>query len=291
MAEQIRLIQQIELDLLKEFTRICRKYQLKYFAIGGTCIGAVRHEGFIPWDDDIDIVMPFRDYKRFQSIAKKELPNGISLFTPQKRRHWYGNFIKIHNENTTFVESSHAKFADAFSGVYMDIMPAYGMPKGKVLQYLVSMICDWLIFLNRVQRQPYCDLDSVFQKAVWHFNIPVRKTQSFNYYLEVLEKIFKRYPFDNSDKIIFGFRKRPSRFHKNYTYQNVFNYEDFKEITELPFEDSSIAVPCGYKNYLTADFGDYMKLPPKEQRRPRHETVLIDLNKSYKEYMKEGISK
>lgn len=291
MSGQIKEIQQIELDLFKEFGRICRKYHLKYFAIGGTCIGAVRHKGFIPWDDDIDVAMPYQDYKKFQRIAQKELSDNYSIYTPEHHKHWHGNFIKLQNEYTTFVETSQAEYAADYTGIYMDIMPIYGMPRGRLSQHMLSMLCDCLLFLNARHRYPLIVQKSRLQKLGWVFDVPIRKMKPFNYYIEIIEKIFGKYSFDYSDKIIFGWRKRPSRFHKNYTYQNVFNYEDFKEITEFPFEDTSIAVPCGYDNYLTMDFGNYMKLPPKEKRYPQHETVLIDLNKSYKHYIKEGIQK
>lgn len=291
MTVQIRNIQLVELNLFKEFKRICDKYHLTYFAIGGTCIGAVRHNGFIPWDDDMDIAMPYRDYKKFQRIAKRELMSGYSIFTPEEHEHWFGNFSKIQNDHTTFIESSQIDYTDDYTGIYVDIMPIYGMPKGRIAQHVASVLCDGLCFLNARHRYPFCRQKSNLQKLVWLLDVPLRKMLSFNCYIEILEKIFRRYPFDNSDKIIFGWRKRPGRFHKNYTYQNVFDYKDFKNMKELPFEDISMAVPCGYVNYLTMDFGDYMKLPPDKARYPRHETVMIDLNKSYKEYTKEDILK
>lgn len=290
-VDDIRNIQQVELVLLKEFQRICSKHGLQYFAIGGTCIGAVRHKGFIPWDDDIDVAMPFRDYKKFQLIARDELSVGLSVYTPQKHRHWCGNFIKLQNDNTAFIETLQATYKADYTGISMDIMPIYGMPKGKVRQCVASLVCSTLIYFNKRQRQRLQEQISKMSKLIWFLNIPVRILKPYNFYLEIVENIFGRFAFNHSDKIIFGWRKRPSRFHKNYTYQNVFDYKDFKEMIELPFEDTTIAVPCGYHNYLTMDFGDYMKLPPKAKRYPRHETVLIDLNKSYKEYVKEGIPK
>lgn len=291
MSGQIKEIQQVELRILKEFKRICNKYHLRYFAIGGTCIGAVRHNGFIPWDDDIDIAMPFEDYRKFQAIASKELLSNYSLFKPENHAYWNDNFMKLQNDDTTFIEASKAKHKDCYTGVNIDIMPIYGMPNGKRKQCFTSVICDILLFLNKRQRSPLCEQDSKLQKIIWFLNFPIRKYKTYNYYTCLLKKMFEKYSFSYSDKIIFGWRKRPSRFHKNYTYQNVFNYEDFKEMTELRFEDTSIAVPCGYDRYLTMDFGNYMKLPPKEKRYPQHETVLIDLNKSYKYYIKEGVPK
>lgn len=289
MVNQIKEIQQIELGLFKEFKRICDNYNLNYFAIGGTCIGAIRHKGFIPWDDDIDVAMPYQDYRKFQLIAQKELKKGISLYLPQMHKQWGLNFMKLQNDGTTFIESFQEGNPNDYTGVWMDIMPIYGMPKGRFSQWYMSLLCNVLRFLNAKHRTPLCKQNTVISKIGWVLDIPIRKIKSFNYYIELIEKIFGRYSFNQSDKVIFGWRKRPSRFDKNDIYQNIFFYDDFKEMLEVPFEDTSIAVPCGYDRYLTMDFGNYMELPPEEKRVPIHEAIVIDLNKSYKEYRKEGI--
>ena len=97
-------LQEIELDIFKRFKRLCQDYNLRYFAIGGTCIGAIRHNGFIPWDDDIDVAMPLEDYIKLKEIAMRELEYPYSLYTTEKNRHWYAGSMKMQNENTTFIE-------------------------------------------------------------------------------------------------------------------------------------------------------------------------------------------
>ena len=291
MSDQTRKIQQIELDLFKEFKRICDKHHLRYFAIGGTCIGAVRHKGFIPWDDDIDVAMPYQDYKKFQKVSQDELQDNYSIYVPECHRHWHYNFMKLQNDCTTFIESFQDGYVDDYTGIYMDIMPIYGMPRGKLAQYFASVICDLLIYLNAGHRQPFCELKTKKLKIVQFFNAPIRKLKPYNYYIEIIEKIFGKYSLDCSDKILFGWRYKPSIFRKKYTYKSVFYFDDFKEMLQCPFEDVSIAIPCGYDRYLTMDFGNYMELPPKDKRVTRHKTKVIDLNKSYKDYAKEGIPK
>ena len=95
-----------ELEILREFQRVCQKYNLKYYAIGGTCLGAVRHKGFIPWDDDIDVAMPVEDYHEFFEVAPKELNSQYEVIGPYTMRHTYGLYNKIHDKETTFVETS-----------------------------------------------------------------------------------------------------------------------------------------------------------------------------------------
>ncbi|MCM1122146.1 MAG: LicD family protein [Eubacterium sp.] len=291
MSDLVKEIQQIELNLLKEFKGICDKYQLRYFAIGGTCIGAVRHKGFIPWDDDIDVAMPYQDYKTFQQVARSELREDYSLFVPKEHRHWSHNFIKMQDDRTTFIASYQEGYVNEYTGIYMDIMPVYGMPRGKLAQYLSSVICDLLVFLNGRQRETLAEQTSKKRKIAWILNTPIRKLKSYNYYIEVIEKMFGKYSLDCSDKILFGWRVKPSIFRKKYTYQSVFYYDDFAEMLECPFEDTTIGIPRGYDRYLTMDFGNYMELPPEDKRVPLHETKVISLNKSYKDYQKEGIPK
>ena len=288
MTNQLKEIQLIELELYKEFKRICDSYHLRYFAIGGTCIGAVRHKGFIPWDDDIDVAMPYQDYKKFQLIAQRELKKGTSLYLPENHKQYNEIFIKLQNDGTTFIELNQKGSPNDYTGVWIDIMPIFGLPKGRFAQWYTSLLCNTLRFFNAKHRMPLCMQNRIISKIGWFLDIPIRKLKPFNYYMELIEKIFGKYPFDNSDKVLFGWRKAPNRIDKNYTYQNVFYYDDFKEMLELTFEDTSIAVPCGYDRYLTMDFGSYMELPPEEKRVPCHDAIAINLDKSYKEYIKDG---
>ncbi|MCM1047010.1 MAG: LicD family protein [Clostridiales bacterium] len=288
MSDCLKKLQQVELDILGEFKRICDKYRLKYYAIGGTCIGAVRHGGFIPWDDDIDIAMPYQDYMKFRRVAAKELGEYYSIYTPEEHRHWINNFIKIQDERTAYIESGQNGYPDDYTGVWIDIMPIYGLPKGKLAQYWASVICDLLVFMNERHREALCEQTSKKRRIAWMLDAPIRKLKPYNFYIEIIEKIFRKYPLNCSNKVLFGWRYKPNVFRKKYTYQSVFYYDDFKEMLEYPFEDTSIAVPVGYDRYLTMDFGNYMELPPEEKRIPCHDIWVIDLKKSYKEYAKEA---
>lgn len=204
MSDQIKEIQQIELDLFKEFKRICDSYQLSYFAIGGTCIGAIRHKGFIPWDDDMDVAMPYSDYKKFQVIARRELKEGNSLYLPENHKQWNEIFMKLQNDNTTFIGALQAESPDDYMGICIDIMPIYGMPKGKFLQRYASLFCNVLRFLNGKHRTPLHIQNRTISKIGWVLDSPIRKLKSFNYYVELIEKIFGKYSFHYSDKVLFG---------------------------------------------------------------------------------------
>lgn len=279
-------LQEIELDIFKRFKRLCQDYNLRYFAIGGTCIGAIRHNGFIPWDDDIDVAMPLEDYTKLKEIALRELEYPYSLYTTEKNRHWYAGSMKMQNENTTFIEKDCFKYEDRHTGAWIDIMPVYGLPQGSIKQYFASILSDIYLFLNRRFRLDYDQQITILNKVLWKMLKVLKRGRNFNYYIEKSERVLGKYPFDNSNKIIFSWRQRPYFFRKT-NYKNVFFYEDFKNDIEVPFEDTTIKVPIGYDRYLRMDFGDYMQLPPLDKRAPRHNADIIDMNRSYRYYMEE----
>ena len=115
-------VQQIETNMLEAVDRICRKHGLTYWIDGGTCLGAVRHKGFIPWDDDIDVGMPMEDFLRFEELAKTELPEGMSLHIMKSDPTQYVLWGKLYQEKTTFIESD-AEQAGCDECVFIDVFP------------------------------------------------------------------------------------------------------------------------------------------------------------------------
>lgn len=274
------------LRVFKVFKSICEEHNLKYFAIGGTCIGAVRHHGFIPWDDDIDVAMPYEDYKRLQEISN--IPFPYELYLPSEHEHWEYNFMKLHDGSTTFVEENCKQFKDRYLGIYIDIMPIYGLPKNRVKQKIVLELYDLLITLNRRMRREPTEQHG-FKKVFWYIGKPFGVLFNYDVFLKIIDNMLGKYPFNNSDKVLFGWRQKKRALRKNNTYGYVFYLEDFSKCQMTTFEDTTISIPFGYDRYLKMDFpGDYMVLPPEENRISRHKYDIYDLNKSYKEYLKEN---
>lgn len=284
-----RGVQLLEIKILEEFQRLCKKYGLRYFAIGGTCLGAVRHGGFIPWDDDIDIAMPYDDYKKFRHIAEYELKQPYALFDPYKHQHSRIGFCKIHDTTTTFVEQVSLPYTDRYTGVFIDVMPIYGLPSGHREACHIAHRCSWWLRKNIAMRFLYNEQLSNMEKVVWLITYYERKTKHYSYYLKKIEEELGKYSFDNSEQILFGFRVIPFWEKASYTYKVIFPYSIFADFLEVPFENTTIRIPYGYQQYLTMDFGDYMQLPPEDKRVTVHPAALIDLKKSYKEYIKEAI--
>lgn len=282
-----------ELEILREFQRVCQKYNLKYYAIGGTCLGAVRHKGFIPWDDDIDVAMPVEDYHEFFEVAPKELNSQYEVIGPYTMRHTYGLYNKIHDKETTFVETSVKKYLDRYTGIFIDIFPISGLPKQESAR---KKMIDKIALYDKLGpklRFPFEECASIKSKIAWMFCIPDRVLRrDYWYYTDKQWELIDRYLYEESDKVLFPWREKPS---KRKTYKNVFYREDFTTPQEVPFEDGTISIPNGYKRYLTMDFGDYMELPPVEKRKTEHDPFIIDCTRpcSYyvEKYKSEGIEK
>ncbi len=277
---EINNLQKRILIIFKEFKRICKKHHLHYYAIGGTCIGAVRHRGFIPWDDDLDVAMPFEDYDKFRKIAPDELKHGFSLVDYIENSEYGQNFLKIQDDNSTLIEDFEIDYPEKYKGIFIDIMPICGIKKN-FISY--SMLKLKLYYLRNIDRTLKYDLKSkttLKGKILWKVAHSLNKKEITSY-MKKWDYLCRKSPVSSSKDILFAWRiplKKP--------YSNVFNYDWFSNTKEVPFEDTTILIPIGYDEYLKKDFGDYMKLPPVEKQ-INHNPAILDLNKSYKEYAKE----
>lgn len=276
-----RRIQLKELEIIKVFQDICKRHNLRYFAIGGTCLGAVRHKGFIPWDDDVDFAMPYEDYVKFLELCNVELPKSYSILTPSNSKRFtpLSYYSKIHDVNTTFTPSYYVNLADAYRGIFIEIFPVHGLPinereKRKILLY--SCVYKKL---NAKLRFPFSMSPSAKGKILWLLSSPLKFFMPYYYFTSKHEKMMSRYPFGCSDEVIFPWRD--SKPNKEGWYKNIFPYKYFKSVVEIPFEDITISVPVDYDGYLRSDFGDYMKLPPEDQRIGDSKGAIIDFDKPY----------
>lgn len=283
--DEIMKTQEYALDIYKEFKRICEKYKLRYFAIGGTCIGAIRHKGFIPWDDDIDIAMPAEDYHAFISKYSRELSKPYSIYLPNFAKHYTMSFGKIQNYETTFVESTIECYKDRYIGVNIDLFPVYGLPRTERKVKQTVRLNETLRIINVKRRLPFNECESLSGKLLWILLLPLRLFP-FHIITDIQDRILSKNRFETSDKVYFSWRLVPDETTESYTYKNIFYLEDFIQTIKVPFEDTEMSIPKGYDRYLTMDFGDYMKLPPKEQQHGGHPKAIIDFDKPYSYYQR-----
>ena len=271
-TEQLKAIQRVETNILKAFDEVARKLNLTYFICGGTLIGAIRHKGFIPWDDDIDVMMPREDYEIFLEKGAGLLPDKYFIQNFHTDPEFPANFTKIRDNDTTFIETS-VRNCDINHGVFIDIFPLDFCPDSKIRR-------EMLLFKNRV-------LSLRISSA---FYLPYRK-HSFKWKL-AYPCLLLMYPSHRRAMIA---RERLYRSCKHSGYianyggawgrKEIIPAQWYGEGCLLEFEGLEVSAPAEYDKWLEQVYGDYMKLPPEEKRVPHHYVDVIDLEKSYKEHI------
>ena len=260
----------IELAILSEIANFCEKENLQYFLAYGTLIGAIRHKGFIPWDDDIDINMPRKDYEYLIENYNQKNPDSpyrvISPFDKLSRH----PFVKVIDTRTVKIEKS-VDYTDGYLGVDIDIFPLDGQPTDE------TEFEKWYKRLYNVYKcHLYCILDSK-ATIVRRLVLPILKflIGGKNNCLKKAKNLHAKYPYDSSyyvGAVECVFNTKGNRFKKEY----------FDEAIDTEFEGLSFKIPIGYDAILRKVYGDYMKLPPAEQQVTHHANNM---------YWKEGENK
>ena len=266
-------IQKKLLEIAKEYIKVCEKLNLRYFTLGGTALGAVRHNGFIPWDDDIDFCMPRKDYEIFVNEGQKLLPKHLFIQTYKTDRNYISPFGKVRDSNTTAIENAN-KDIDMNHGLWIDVFPLDGLPSSKRKRKFYAFIDNGLL---RRRYSPSHYYSKRFRSKIANFFIKII-LPSKRLALKWSIKLSTKYDYDKCELFWWNWGTRGKREIKR---------EWFDNFTMLDFEDIKIRVPYMYDEYLIEHYGDWKKLPPLEQRVSVHNLYLVDLNKSYKEYSNE----
>lgn len=262
-----------EFKILCDFDRVCRKNNLTYFLCSGTLLGSVRHKGFIPWDDDIDVCMPIKDYKKFCKIANKELDSKF-FFQNYQTDFCYWFFGKIRMNNTTCIEKGWEN-KKIHQGVWIDLFPIIGVYADDKKNQKLNRI------QNRLKKLLKLKFDSLSGKKVGGG----KRTLIRFVPVSLIRKCVSLCTF---------FIHRPHTKFEQCCYlwgtceiSNRFKSTLFQDLTELQFEGESFYVPKAWDEILTKEYGDYMTPPPPDKRNGGdHEISIVDLSKDYKEYIK-----
>lgn len=278
---ETKTLKSVELEILKAFIRCCEELGLNYYLLGGTLLGAVRHRGFIPWDDDIDVGMLRADYERFLHEAQPLLPEYYFIQCRETEPELLNNFAKLRDSRTTFIESS-MRNQKINHGVYIDIFP---------LDYYPEKAWKQAVFDFRLKV-----LGLRIRSA---FALPEenRKSKPVEWMLKTASAVLSLcYPtvedaLDARDKL---YKSVPgSRWIANlggaWGKKEIAPAEWFGEGTPREFEGIKTTIPIQFDQWLTQVYGDYMRLPPVEKRVAHHYTEVIDLDHSFTEYMQEKI--
>ena len=274
-SSKIRDMQLAELEILKEIQAICEKNNLRYYMMGGTFLGSIRHKGFIPWDDDADIALPRNDFEKFIKIFNKECKNNNCLLTSYKNDETYLYYTpRVKNAEVCIINNS--KTIKRKVEAWIDIFPLDGMPKSKIMQQIHKYR-----LLKRRALLKLSDFDSQVSISNKNRNILEKTLIALGKHTTIstilntkkqlikLDQLLRKYPFEKSEYVV--------NFMGAYRFKEMFPRRIYENIDYYQFENLRLPAPKDYDTVLTQMYGDYMKLPPEHERN-KHNTEVIKEN-------------
>ena len=269
---EMKEIQQEALKILLAFVELCQKNGLTYYISGGTYLGAVRHHGFIPWDDDVDVAMPRKDFNQFLEIAKTQLPKEYQINYYKTRSDSMYYVPKIENPKYKFISQIAQK--EKIINLWIDVFPLDGLPEQKLNR---KFHCMHLLALRGLYKIAYFDMLVNYQNTnrPWYENFIIQVTKKFpvsrlvdgHKVMEQLDKVLSKYDFYTSRDIM--------NFMGSYKFKSIMNREEiYAEGALYEFEGHMLYAPKEFDKYLTQIYGDYHQLPP-EQERNWHKTFIL----------------
>ena len=270
----MKQIQSKILETMIYVDRLCRENDIEYYIMGGTALGAVRHNGFIPWDDDLDIFMTPSNYEKFKSTFSTK--NDVRFVIQEWR---LGNnpleYAKVRMNGTTFIESNFKDKPNMHHGVFIDIMILHKCPKSHIKKGLLFLLSRYVTTQALAERN-------------WN---PKSKFQTIM--LRLIRLLPKHFMSGYCYKQIYKYDKQVI---KDYQYcyfltkasykQAIFPKEIFLQPVDIEFETTTLMAPTNIKKYLEIRFGNYTVLPPEKERQAAKHAEIVDLEKDYREYFK-----
>ena len=255
---------QIELDILAFIDSFCKQHGIDYFINYGTLIGAIRHKGFIPWDDDIDLSMTRENYERFIQLFHLE-QSKYKILALETNDRYYNNFIKVIDSTTKIVDTRNTKTYD--SGIFIDIFPMDSFNDLKVIDVCYKLESFKLLSFSKHKNIVYGDskLKDLIRTFFWLLVRPI----SPRFFANQIEKQIKKYRVEEGKHVAFI----PSKAKE----KEVFPSDLFNELIEIPFENLLLPAPKQFDAVLKQYYGDYMTLPPKEKQFYSHEFEAYQL--------------
>jgi lipopolysaccharide cholinephosphotransferase len=270
--QTIKDVQSKILETMIFIDNICRTNKIIYYIMGGTALGAVRHGGFIPWDDDLDIFMTPDNYEKFK-IAFSKLDNDMFVLQEWRIVANYLEYAKIRMNGTTFIENIYKERKDFHHGIYVDIMILHKCPNKKLVQKAIYIASKYVTLVALSQRN--WKAKTLFQAVS----------------LKVLKILPNRFIANQSYKLIYRYENLYYDF--SYCYfitkakfnQGIFNQGMFGNPKDITFEHILLMGPTEIEKYLEFRYGDYMKLPSEEQQKVAIHADIYDVENDYKFYL------
>jgi lipopolysaccharide cholinephosphotransferase len=252
--QHLRQCQLKQLGILKEIDAICRRHDIKYWLHGGTLLGAMRHGGFIPWDDDIDIAMDYQDMKRFEQIAPQELPEGLFLQSPKTDPSIKEQMVKIRDLNSLYIEKGDNFVDDYVKGIFVDIFPFEAHPD--IPKSWIKRLAKGITKSVSILHHPHTYSLRSFAEFFWFGG----KLLLFLATWRLLALVTKSSRYANI----------PTMNGYGITHDRT----TVLPLSEVKFEDASFPAPHDPDQYLRNIYGNYMEVPPVEKRH-FHSVVII----------------
>lgn len=270
---EIRDAQKVQLKILIDFDKFCKTHNIKYQLFSGTLIGAIRHNGFIPWDDDVDVCMLRSEYDRFLEISKEKLDKKYFVQNFDTDKNFQSQYSKIRLNNTRYVEYM-VQDVDMHHGVFIDVFP-YDNVKPTTLMGKVQRIT-----LDKLKKINYCRVKRVNnseKRAIW------RGLKNLTYYIlklipkSSMDRLIKKISimFNNEDTEYVGELGISTR--KDMYERFMLKKQVFYDSIDWEFEGYCFPIPRDYDYVLTRNYGDYMSLPEIDEQQPHHGIVEVDI--------------
>ena len=267
--EQISKVRAVEVEILDYVISVCEEYSIRYSLGYGTLIGAIRHKGFIPWDDDLDIIMPRKDYERFRDIIVGRSKDEYYIHDYYTDTNCTNNFLKVRKKHTTFYNPTGFDNPN-MSGIFIDIFPADRVPAGKVgriIQYCASAV-------NLLYTRQYTSSS----KGIINFGERLLLSMPRKAQISIrnkAEKVKRMWNKNNNGLFVNAATIEECR---KYFPENM-----FESFVDVEFEGKKYKATAVYDGFLKSMYGDYMTLPPENERVWGHSPELLDFEHGYDE--------
>lgn len=269
-----------ELEMVTWFCNVCKMYNLKYFLIGGSAIGAVRHNGFIPWDDDLDIGMLRRDFDRFRNVAINELPENYKIEYGVLKDNIFSYLLRIRNNDTTGIIVDEYKQNASGGGIFVELYPFDNVPTGVRRKVQLAKSSMFFLALNNWNRED--DFGGIRRLVINGLKrLPI-------------ETVWKMYEANNKKYMNSKVEYVDTVALPPYAKQGIHFYkkQDVQQTVPHKFEFIELDIPKGNDRCLRQQYGDYMELPPIEKRGTHHDFIVYyDPDKPYREYRNSKVLK
>lgn len=257
----IEELKNIQKEILDEVVVFCEENNIRYFLAYGTLLGAIRHKGYIPWDDDIDIHMPRPDYERFIELYNKKKETNYQVVTHELDRRYEVPFAKIYRKGTLVKE---ILYKPSVFGVYVDIFPLDGI-KSKWQAH----VCGQCIRCLYIKTMIFSNRQTLARKARLLITKMILLPFSTHFIIKVMKRIATKYDYEKCGQVCsFGSRTAT---------REILPREVFEESVTVTFENSNYRAPKGYERYLRQKYGNYIQLPPEDQRVSTHDSQAYKL--------------